>query len=94
MLADEHRPPNPHLRLQCNRVHPPLLSECSAMTAHSAYRSWLRLGMWWCTCGRRAWHPMPPQTPDGRLADGDAVPFTGYRRTVDVLAKPQNRGCW
>jgi hypothetical protein len=63
------------------------------MTGHTPRRSWLRLGVQRCTCGRRAWHHMPSAT-GVRLADGDTVPYNGYPRTADILTQPRNQRSW
>jgi hypothetical protein len=60
---------------------------------HRVCRSWLRLGMRGCSCGRRAGHQnLVPPPVDSRIPDGDVVPLTGYARYVDLLALPRESG--
>lgn len=92
-----NRTPHAHLRL-----HRPLAaSGCAdpsrerlAMKDHVPRRSWWLLGAWRCSCGRKVLHPMLASSSGRRLSDGDAVPFDGYRRAADALAKPRNQGAW
>jgi hypothetical protein len=65
------------------------------MTEHRIRRSWLRLGAWWCSCGRRPGHGLVDVPVAGsRIPDGDVVPVPGYRRFADLLTEPRNRGRW
>jgi hypothetical protein len=65
------------------------------MTAHRPRRSWLRLGVWRCACGRQIGHRLLAQDLAGmRIPDGDVVPVNGYRRSSEALMTPRNGGWW
>jgi hypothetical protein len=65
------------------------------MNAHRVRRSWLRLGVWRCSCGRKPGHGLvDAPAPGSPIPDGDVVPVPGYRRYADLLTEPRNRGRW
>jgi hypothetical protein len=64
------------------------------MKTHTPRRSWWRLGIWRCSCGRRAWHPMQPRPAGAPIPDGNTIPFAGYPTTTDVLARSHNQRRW
>ncbi len=64
------------------------------MTVHGPRRSWLRLGIWRCACGRPVGHSLPAQQVGAPIPDGDVVLVNGYRRSTDVLTEPRNVGRW